>query len=189
VLLVFLCICQNDRFLTLLPLVNFFLDLQANPDEKARAISFAEMLCSKGTVTVLEQGDDADDTFWAYLGEGEIADADQDDHAVEEFAPLLFKIPGDGGDAELVGKGEKVKTGFQSSSKVSKDLLNDSDVFLLDAGWEVYLWIGSNAHKSEKLAAFSKADKYCAKHLRTMHLPLSFVKSGMESADFESYFA
>ena len=175
-------ICQNGRFLT-------FLYLQANPDEKARAISFAEKLCSKGTVTILEQGDDADDAFWGYLGEGDIADADEDDHAVEEFAPLLFKIPGDGGDAEQVGKGEKVKTRFKTSSKVSKDLLNDSDVFLLDAGWEVFLWIGANADRSEKMAAFSKADVYCKKDPRTTNLPLSIVKSGMESADFDAYFA
>jgi hypothetical protein len=171
------------------PLVNFFFYLQANPDEKGRAISFAEKICSKGTVTVLEQGDDADDAFWGYLGEGEIADADQDDHAVEEFAPLLFKIPGGSGDAEQVAEGEKVKTGFQVSSKVSKDLLDDSDVFLLDAGWEVFLWIGANADRSEKIAAFSKADGYCKKDPRTMNLPLSILKSGMESADFDAYFA
>lgn len=177
----------------LFPLVHFILYLysQANPDEKARAISFAEKICTKGTVTILEQGDDADDAFWGYLGgEGDIAEADQDDTAVEEFAPLLFQIPGGGGDAELVGEGETVKTGFKTaSSKVNKDLLDDSDVFLLDAGWEVFLWIGANADRSEKLAAFAKADKYCKKDPRTMNLPLSLVKSGMESAEFDAYFA
>mmetsp|Transcript_81753 Transcript_81753/g.122808 ORF Transcript_81753/g.122808 Transcript_81753/m.122808 type:complete len:376 (-) Transcript_81753:180-1307(-) len=166
----------------------------ANPDEKARAIKFAEKMCTEGTVTVLEQGagDEEDAAFWAYLKEGEIAEAADDDHIVEEFTPLLFKLPEGDDDleeAEQVGKGEKVKIGFTTQCKISKDLLDESDVFLLDAGWELFLWIGKNADRSEKLGAFAKADKYCQADLRTVDLPLSIVKSGYEQADFNNFFA
>lgn len=163
----------------------------ANPDEKARANSFAEKMCTEGTVVVLDQGagDEECSEFWAYLGEGDIADADEEDETMEEFAPLLFKLPGDAdGEPEQVGKGEKVKIGFVTACRLSKDLLDDSDVFLLDAGWEVFLWLGNNADKSEKLGSFSKADKYCKEDLRTVDLPLSIVKSGFESSDFNSFF-
>jgi gelsolin len=149
-------------------------------------------MCTQGTVVVLDEGagDEECSEFWAYLGEGEIADADEEDETIEEFAPLLFKIHGGAdGEAEQVGKGEKVKIGFVTACKISKDLLEESDVFLLDAGWEVFLWIGKDADKSEKLGAFSKADKYCKADLRTVDLPLSFVKSGFESSEFDSFFA
>lgn len=145
-------------------------------------------MCTEGTAKVMEQGDDDDSDFWAYLGEGEIAGDGEDDDDVEEFAPLLFRLPGDA-EPEQVGKGETVKVGFHSGPKVSKDLLNDSDVFLLDAGWEIFLWIGKDADRSEKLGAFAKADKYCQSDLRTVNLPLSIVKSGSESSDFNAFFA
>jgi gelsolin len=150
---------------------------QANPDEKARANKFAEKICTEGTVTVLDQGagDEADSAFWAYLKEGEISEAEEDDHIVDEFTPLHFKLPegdDDLDEAEQVGKGEKVKIGFTSQCKISKDLLDETDVFLLDAGRELFLWIGKNAYRSERLGAFAKADRYCQADLRSVDLPL-----------------
>lgn len=163
---------------------------KANPDEKARANTFAETICTEGTVKVLEGADAADDEFWGYLADGEIAEADHDDHHVEEFAPLLFKLPGgDDAEPEQVGKGESVKIGFITACKISKDLLTEDDVFLLDAGWEIFLWVGKDADRSEKLGAFAKADKYCADDLRTIDLPVTFIKSGYETSAFNNFFA
>jgi Gelsolin repeat len=161
---------------------------QANPDEKARAASLAEKMCTEGTAKTLEEGADDDSDFWAYLGEGEIAEDGGDDDDVDEFAPLLFKLPADG-EPEQIAKGEQVKIGFTSSSKVPRDLLNDSDVLLLDAGWEIFLWMGKDADRSEKLGAFAKADVYMQDDPRTVDLPLSIVKSGSEPSDFEAFFA
>jgi gelsolin len=50
----------------------------ANPDEKAKANSMAENMCTLGTVKTLDQGhgDDEEAEFWAYLGDGEIQEAD-----------------------------------------------------------------------------------------------------------------
>jgi gelsolin len=149
-------------------------------------------MATEGTVTVLDQGagDEEAAEFWAYLEDGEIADADEDDHEVDEFTPLLFKLPGDeDSEPEQVGKGEKVKIGFTTACKLSRDLLDESDVFLLDAGWEVFLWLGKDADKSEKLGAFAKADQYCKEDLRTVDLPLAIVKAGYESSEFNSFFA
>lgn len=145
-------------------------------------------MCTEGTAKILDQGDDDDADFWAYLGEGEIAEDGEDDDEVEEFAPLLFQLPAEGEPIQ-VGKGETVKIGFTSGPKLSKDLLDEANVFLLDAGWEVFLWLGKDADRSEKLGAFSKADKYCQSDLRTIDLPLSIVKSGYEPHDFNSFFA
>lgn len=173
----------TSRYLIFLPILSF----QANPHEKARAASLAEKMCTGGTAKVMEEGDDDDSDFWAYLGEGEIAEDGDDDDDVEEFAPLLFKVPGEG-DAEQIAKGERVKIGFISGCKLPKDMLNESDILLVDAGWEVYLWMGKDADRSERLGAFAKADKYMQADVRTIDLPLSIVKSGYESSDFNAFF-
>lgn len=151
-------------------------------------------MCTEGTVKVLDEGngDEAETEFWAYLKAGDIKEADDYDRIVEEFTPLLFKLPegdDDLDEPEQVGKGEKVRIGFTTQCKISKDLLDESDVFLLDAGWELFLWIGKNANRSEKLGAFARADKYCQGDLRTVDLPLSIVKSGYEQSDFNDFFA
>jgi len=157
---------------------------------KFQANSFAEKLCTEGTVVVLDQGDADDADFWAYLGEGEIAEGDEGDDDVEEFAPLLFKLPGEpDAEPEQVGKGETVKVGFTAECTLDRALLKEDDVFLLDAGWELFVWIGKDADRSEKLAAFSMADKYCHDDARTVDLPLSFIKSGKENDDFNAFFA
>lgn len=161
----------------------------ANPDEQAKANAHAESMCTEGTVTVLDQGegDDSDADFWSYLGDGEIQEAGEDDSDVAEFAPVLYKLHSDGS-TEKVGEGEKVKIGFAPATiKMDKDLLDQADVFLLDAGWELFCWMGSSASRDEKLAAISNADKY-AKDNDKMYLPLSIIKSGYEPHDFNNYF-
>jgi hypothetical protein len=159
---------------------------------------------------VLDQGngDDGATDFWAYFGDSdeEISPPEDRDDVVDEFAPLLFKLKGGtGGDGagddldddldnenepEQVGKGEMVKLGFGvTDCRLDRALLDDSDVFLLDGGWEIYVWIGKDADRSEKLGAVTKADAYTQGDLRTIDLPVQFVKSGMEPPDFLQYFA
>ena len=164
----------------------------ANPDEKNRANTMGEKMCTAGTVTVLEQGagdvDAAD--FWEYLpGDvGDIAEADDEDEAVESFAPLLFRLSPDQ-DPTQVAKGEPVKIRFgRPEPKLSRGLLDQTDVFLVDAGWEIFVWVGKDADRSEKVSAMALADAYCKTDPRTADLPLTMVKSGWEGADFSQYF-
>jgi Gelsolin repeat len=75
----------------------------SNPDEKSRANRQGEKMCTEGTVVTLDQGqgDEEQAEFWAYLeDDGDIAEADEADEDVEEFVPLLFKVPAPGDDAE-----------------------------------------------------------------------------------------
>jgi len=162
----------------------------ANPDEKSRSNTVAENMCTQGTVTFLDQGagDDKVEGFWKYLeDDGDIADADEDDHTVEEFAPLLFKL-GEEGPVQ-VAKGEPVKIGFgKASAKIPRSALEAGDVFLLDAGWELFVWIGGESDRSEKISAMARADGYCKEDPRTADLPLTLVKSGYETSTFNGYF-
>jgi gelsolin len=161
----------------------------ANPHEKNRSNSHAEKMCTRGTVVTLEQEDSVSgaEEFWAYLGEGDIAPADEDDEEVENFAPLLFKLaPGE--EPEQVAKaGSKVRFG-RPEPPLSKDLLDEADTFLLDAGWDLFLWIGKSADRSEKVTAMTNAELYCKQDPRTADLPMTIVKSGWEPSDFNQYF-
>lgn len=164
----------------------------ANPDEKFRANRMAERMCTQGTVTTMEQGygDEEYDAFWAYLGDGDIQPADDGDKKVEEFSPVLYRLSDDPNVAPiLVATGNPVKIGFGRSSKLlAKHLLDEDDVFLLDAGWEIFVWIGKQSDRSEKLAAVRKSDEYAKKDPLKADLPLTIIKSGHENADFLGYF-
>jgi gelsolin len=165
----------------------------ANPNEKFRAISLAERMCKEGTVTVLDQGDDDGAEFLAFLEDGDIREADDEHVRTEEFAPLLFRLPDPDEDElaepEQVGKGEVAKKGSQTSTKqLKRSLLDEKDTFVLDTGWEVFLWVGKDASRSEKIAAVCRADSYCQEDPRTVDMPLSIEKSGFESLHFLSYF-
>jgi hypothetical protein len=139
----------------------------ANPNEKAKAMSHGEKMCTMGTVTAIEptdaEGDNAE--FWAYLGDGEIQPAEAGDKEVKNFAPVLFRIK-DNGDGvpiapEKMAEAHPIKMRFgPPTSKLARSLLDDGDVFLLDAGWEVFLWMGKACDKSEKLAGMIIAETY-----------------------------
>jgi gelsolin len=163
----------------------------ANPDEKARAVALAERMCTGATVTVLDQGsgDEDEAAFWEYLGsDGDIQEADEADEEIEEFCPLLFKLPEDPDDEpEQVAKGEEVTYG-SPVAKMSRDHLSDSDVMLLDSGWEIFLWLGSQAGTAAKVSAMGKAEGYCKDDPRTADLPLTLVKSGYEPYEFSALF-
>eukprot|EP00977_Amphora_coffeiformis_P027319 scaffold34603_cov212-Amphora_coffeaeformis.AAC.12 len=168
--------------------------IKANPDERSKANIVSEKMCTQGTSVTLEQGDDSGadaEGFWTILGtEGEIGPAEEGDELVQEFTPALFRITGDR-QVLHVADAAKVHRGAASAvalHKLDRKLLDDDDVFLLDAGWEVYLWVGNGSDKDEKIAGLTKADEYLQGTPRTANLPLTIIKSGWETPDFLEFF-
>ena len=157
-----------------------------------KANTLAENMATESTVEVLEQGngDDAAVDFWAALSgdPSEIGPADNNDSAVTEFVPQLYRLPSEG-DPEMVAEGEPVKVGFGAATpKIPKSTLDETDAFLLDAGWEIFVWIGKDADRSERLAAMGQADKYGNANPRAKSLPVTMIKSGWETSKFNSFF-
>jgi hypothetical protein len=144
-----------------------------------------------GTVVTLDQGqgDEEYTDFWDFLGEGTIGPPMDDDEGIVEFSPILFRVDGDvSKDLQLVATGSSIQKTSKVCNCLKRSDLDEDDVFLLDSGWEIYVWVGKGADRYEKIAAMSAADRYSKKDPRTLELPVHIVKSGQETAKFNSYF-
>jgi Gelsolin repeat len=132
-------------------------------------------MCTLGTVVVLESGDDEDEDFWEYVGGdgSKVAAAIPDEPEVEEFAPLLYKV-----DANVSKPLVKVRSASEAVTESDaepkcfpKSCLDDSDVYLMDTGYELFIWLGSGAETSEKVSAMGAADRYAVVEPRANYLP------------------
>lgn len=138
------------------------------------------------TIKVAEQGDGDEDfwpTFWEALGgEGEISDDSGCDAAASEEASEVKKLfclkETDGElDFNLVASGE-----------FEKGMLDSNDVFVLDQGHEVFVWVGKGASEKERKGGIQHAQDYLAKYSRPLALPISRVMEGGENEVFNTSF-
>jgi hypothetical protein len=174
----------------------------------------AEELCTLGTVTVLTQGDgdDEDEEFWNYLERGESGGSSGSRvgrskaigrtstgwkerknlaSALKEFQPKLFAVDADPSKPlQQVGFGELIKKTAMAKMGgfLNRGSLDDNDVFLLDTGWKLFVWIGKAADSGERVAALGAADRYAEIEPRAKELPVTVIKAGQESAGFFSFF-
>ncbi len=194
------CLCEGDSYILYAGETQVWLWIgkDSNPEERNKASQLAESMCVDGNVTVLDQanGNDTDDeAFWNYLGtDGHIKTLEEEeedgegDETVLEFTPTLYRLVV-GQAADAVASGEPIKIGFgRATPRIPKSTLVDSDVFLLDAGWEIYVWVGAKASRDERLASMDQAHQYTQANGRTLHLPLTFVKEGNETTNFSDFF-
>jgi len=163
----------------------------ARPMEKAKSNQWAENMCTLGTATVLDQGDGDEEytDFWGYLGGGDIASKVEAEDPITEFKPILFRVDGNPEKPLVeVAKGAFLQRPGKLVRVLDRGSLNEDDVFLMDSGWEIFVWIGKSADTSEKIAAMGAADRFAAMEPRAADLPVTIVKSGNESALFKTYF-
>ena len=124
----------------------------ASAFEKAKAGSSAHNLASArhGKATVKN---DPDDAFWAALG-GEGPVAPETDCVAES------EEPGEGVLYRLSDASGSLACSETARGDIKKSMLDSADVFLLDAGREVFVWIGSGASDAERCNAMSTATAY-----------------------------
>lgn len=166
----------------------------AKPLEKAHSNQWAEKMCTMGTVTTLDQGQGDEEyvDFWHLVGnDGEIGPHLDDDEGVAEFEPRLYRVDGDlTKDLQLVATGKMISKGnHKDSAPLNRSDLDDDDVFLVDSGWKIYIWIGAGSDRREKMAAMTAADRYAKLDARTVELPVHIIKAGNESEDFAAMFS
>lgn len=126
-------------------------------------------------------GAEEDDVFWGLLGGmGPIAHATAD-KKVAATAPKIFSVSDETGTLEC----KEVATG---KTEMKKSVLNNDDVFIVDEGHHVYIWVGINSTKAEKSGAMKQAVDYLTANNRPMWTPISRVLSGGESTAFNAIF-
>jgi len=178
--------------------------------EKIACTHQGEKLCTLGTVTVLAQGDgdDEETEFWDYLKGGSSSGSSGGDKSrsiggatksrdvglLKEYKPKLFLVDSDPtkelkqvGFGELIKRAASLKLGG-GGGFLNRSSLDDSNVFLLDTGWKIFIWVGKAADSGEKVAALGAADQYAEMEPRARELPVTVLKAGQERSGFMSYF-
>ncbi len=153
----------------------------SSDEEKETAKATSGLLASRDAEAVAE-GEEAE-AFWELLGgKGEYAKVEEAD--IDFGSPRLFQLC----DAAVGGLGLKVEEIYN----FSQDDLCIDDVMLLDAGTEVFLWIGTGASKNEKAEALGLAQKYiqhaAGQSGRDCDVPILQVQPGHEPFNFTSNF-
>jgi len=164
---------------------------RASAGEKIKAAQLARAIDDErkglATVHVAEQGDN-DKGFWtafwgALGGEGPISDVSgSDDDATKEAGHLrkLFRL-------HEVADG-KMDFNLVGSGKFKKAMLDTNDVFVLDEGQEVFVWVGKHSSPKEKKWGIQYAQNYLVQHQRPKTLPISRILEGGENEVFQTAF-
>jgi len=161
---------------------------KANPTERTRAAQLCRQLDSerKGLPKVvnIDQNDkDGNEDFWTILGgRSEIA-GDQggdEDWEIKEDK-LLYQLSDAGGRMEFNKVAE--------ANRVTRDKLDTRDVFVLDIGMEIFVWIGKGASEGEKKESMVVGTKYLRDNKRPNYLPITRIHEGSENPVFEAAFA
>jgi hypothetical protein len=96
----------------------------------------------------------------------------------EDFEPRLFHVS----DATGTLRAEEVH-------RFTQDDLCEDDVFVLDAGSQAFVWIGSKASESEKTRVMEIAQQFIASTGGDADVAVTVEQSGSESNVFTSNFA
>jgi gelsolin len=157
---------------------------RASMNEKNRAATLARAIdderAGKPVVNVFSEGDKDEQEFWTALGSGPAGLHAEDD------ADLSAEAAGERKLFRLSDADGALKT--TQCASVTRAELNSNDVFILDAGNEVFTWIGRDASKGEKSKALHFAQEYLKQHPdRPAWLPISRVLEGGENEVFNAH--
>jgi len=153
--------------------------------EKRKAQEVAEQLREKRQgkpkLTILD-GLEANDTFWKTLG-GKPTKEQLPKETPDDKKVVLTKALHQLSDATGQLKLTEVATG-----SFKKTHLKSDDVFIVDLGNELFVWVGKGASKKEKALAIQYATLYL-KHVGRQHgTPVVRIAEGSEPKDFWKHF-
>jgi gelsolin len=153
---------------------------KAGVTEKSKATILTRSLDDerggKPQVLVLEEKD-RDREFWDKLGgyKDVPATGEPDDQVTGE--KRLFRLSDASG---------KMQFSEVASGRVMKNQFDTNDVFVFDAGHEVFVWIGKGASANERKQGLGYAQTYLKDHSRPSVTPISRVLEGGENEAFRA---
>jgi len=114
---------------------------------------------------------DDDETFWTTIGgHGEIRKEDPREKIEDRQTDTkLFKFQeSQNGDLtfEFVAEGHH---------NIKPEMFTSDDVYILDKGYIVYVWIGRNSTQNEKRKALGKGQQFVQEHHQGCPIPISIV--------------
>lgn len=186
---------KGDVFILDLGLTLFvFNGPNANRYEKSKGIEVASKIDSderNGRASIIILDDDIHNaTFWGHFGgfhdPNSLPDGPEDTIETTAATPSrqLFKISDASGKMEFISVSP-------SSGKLSKDLLETNDVYLLvtSNNAKLFLWIGKKSNLQEKKEATNYALQYLKNHQLSNSTHIERVSEGFENSSFKSEFA
>uniref|UniRef100_A0A803VMG2 Villin 1 n=1 Tax=Ficedula albicollis TaxID=59894 RepID=A0A803VMG2_FICAL len=147
-------------------------------DEREMAKTVADII-SKMEKPVIAEGQEPPEFWLALGGKSQYASSKRLQEETPSVPPRLFECSN--------------KTGTFLATEIidfTQEDLEESDVYLLDAWDQVFLWIGKEANESEKEAAAVMAQEYLRSHPsgRDLDTPIIVVKQGHEPPTFTGWF-
>uniref|UniRef100_A0A674HRW0 Villin 1 n=1 Tax=Taeniopygia guttata TaxID=59729 RepID=A0A674HRW0_TAEGU len=147
-------------------------------DEREMAKTVADII-SKLEKPVIAEGQEPPEFWLALGGKSQYASSKRLQEENPSVPPRLFECSN--------------KTGTFLATEIidfTQDDLEESDVYLLDAWDQVFLWLGKGANESEKEAAAVMAQEYLRSHPsgRDLDTPIIVVKQGYEPPTFTGWF-
>jgi len=156
---------------------------KAKPFEKNKGATLANSIRDErengSDVDVFDEGDSDASPFWTFFGGKQSIAAETSTAASAPFTKALFRLSDASGKLSFTSVGE---------GNLARSLLQSSDVFILDAGFEVFVWIGKNSSATERKTALQHAIDYLREHNRPNYLPISRLLEGSENEVFNSQF-
>ncbi|CAG8479422.1 5793_t:CDS:10 [Ambispora gerdemannii] len=150
--------------------------------EKVKAAEFVRAVEAERNgatnIIVIDEGDREMPKFWEALGsKGEIKSADADvGTEAAHYEKKLYRLSDASG---------QIKFTQEATGSIRKSHFDTNDVFLYDAGFEVFIWVGKNSTVKEKRYALDYAQKYIKEHARPEFTPISRVVEGGENEILE----
>jgi len=121
-------------------------------------------------------GDEDDEEFWKLLGgKGAISDDAGDDEEVKAFEAQLYRLSDASG---------SMKFSLEGKGALKKAALDSNDVFIVDVGHTVFVWVGSKATADERKKAMNYASDYLSKQGRPGYTPVTRIIDGGETDAF-----
>ncbi len=158
----------------------------ANKFEKLKGIEVASRIKDqerggKPSLYFLDE-DPQNELFWGKLGGFiNVTNAGAPDENTDKIQPLLFCVSDNG------GAGVQFTPVELPSGKLQKSLLQTSDVFIVDNGAKLFVWVGRGASPAEKREAMMRASAYLGG--RAASTQVERVAEGSETALFKAEFA
>lgn len=159
---------------------------EASPFEKLAANLAAENLESSRNGAAKATGE-IDEHFWAKLGgEGPIMSKDEAGDVLPTVPPI-----GEGVLYRLSDQSGQLAVAEVARGDLKQSMLSSDDVYIVDPGPQLLVWVGSKASSKERAAAFNTASTYLKTQGKPITTPVSVLKEGqgMRHSVFKKIFA